>query len=168
VARSSVIGQRTWYETNTGMYHRRRKNTQLRFLSPRLLSCPRIIGACRTSPPQQLQQQQQWTLKPAARDFSSRGGRGTSRSWQQQQQQEQLERTRRFQQQQEQQQTWKPSRRSVVVGSVAGAGALIFVANQDDAPYTHRRRFMMVSRGARSAAQHRESRGSTPVESAAT
>ena len=125
---------------------------------PPLLSCPLLLPDRRVYSQlqqqrqlqQQLQQQQQHlALKAPARDFSSRGQGQSSkyRSWQEQHRQEQLERTRKFQRQQEQQRAWKPNRATVVIGSVAAAGALIFVANQDEAPYTHRRRFLVVSRG---------------------
>ncbi|CAM9503141.1 unnamed protein product [Ectocarpus fasciculatus] len=85
--------------------------------------------ACR----QQQQQQQQWALRSVTRELSSRGrGRATRQQpWQERQQQRVRKATQG---------------RAAACGAAVLAGVVIWQVNQDEAPYTHRKRFMIISR----------------------
>ncbi|CAN0288853.1 unnamed protein product [Pylaiella littoralis] len=86
------------------------------------------------------QQQQRW-IKTATRYFTSRG-RGTR---QHPGQQQHPSRTR--QQQQQRQRTRKAGQASVAsCGMAVVGGVVIWQVNQDEAPFTQRKRFMMVAR----------------------
>lgn len=89
---------------------------------------------CRCRPQACKQQQQQWALRSLTREFSSRGrGRATRQQpWPGRQQQ----RARKASQ-----------GTAAACGAAVLAGMVIWQVNQDEAPYTHRKRFMMISRG---------------------
>ncbi|CBJ29012.1 metallopeptidase Oma1 [Ectocarpus siliculosus] len=79
------------------------------------------------------QQQQQWALRSLTREFSSRGRGRASRQ-------------HRWQERQQQRVRKANKGTAGACGAAVLAGVVIWQVNQDEAPYTHRKRFMIISR----------------------
>ncbi|CAB1121175.1 unnamed protein product [Ectocarpus sp. CCAP 1310/34] len=79
------------------------------------------------------QRQQQWVLRSLTRELSSRGGGRASRQ-------------DRWQRRQQQRVPKSNQGTAAACGAAVLAGVVIWQVNQDEAPYTHRKRFMIISR----------------------